>query len=67
MTKTVFYTYLGTNGTLVTPIHLPGVYSVKSYRLDAGKDKKLTSDGETFVQSVTVNQTEVDNWYEVDA
>ena len=30
MKKTIIYTYLGTNGTITTPIHLEGIYSVKN-------------------------------------
>lgn len=66
MIKTKMYTYLGTNGTLVTPIHLPNVYSVKKYSLNADEGKKLTSDGKTFVYSIIVNENEVDRWYEVE-
>lgn len=67
MKKTTYYTYLGTNGTINSPIFLPNVYNVKTYVLEAEKGKKLTCDGETFVSFARVSQTEVDNWYEVDA
>ena len=33
MKKQVLYTYLGTNGTLTTPIHLEDIYYVRKYRL----------------------------------
>lgn len=67
MKKYTYYTYLGTNGTINTLIHLPGVYNVKSYKLEADEGKKLTKDGITFVDTVRVSQTEVDEWYEVEA
>ena len=67
MKKTTYYTYLGTNGTIVSAVHLPGVYSIKKYSLVADEGKKLTCDGKTFVSSIRVNQNEVDDWYEVDA
>ena len=44
MIKQVTYTYLGTNGTLTTPIHLEGIYSVKKIVLTADEGKKLTKD-----------------------
>lgn len=65
MTKTIIYTYLGTNGTLSTPIHLEGIYSVKNYSLIADKDKQLTKDGKYFYSSITVPENEIDQWYEV--
>jgi hypothetical protein len=64
MTKTIIYTYLGTNGTLSTPIYLEGIYSVKNYNLIADKDKQLTKDGKHFYNSITVPENEVDQWYE---
>lgn len=67
MTKTLFYTYLGTNGTLTTPIHLPNVYCIKKYQLVADSKKKLTKDGKTFVNIITVSPDEVDQWYEIEA
>ena len=65
MTKTIIYTYLGTNGTLSTPIHLEDIYSVKNYSLIADKDKQLTKDGKYFYSSITVPENEIDQWYEV--
>ena len=29
MTKTVLYKYLGTNGTIVSPVHLEDVYYIR--------------------------------------
>lgn len=66
MKKQVLYTYLGTNGSLVTPIHLEGIYSVKKYKLQADPGKKLTKDGLHFVELVLVHELEVDLWHEVD-
>ena len=62
MKKTIYYTYLGTNGTISSVVYLPDIYSVKEYVLKADKNKKLTCDGKNFVTSVRVSQTEVDNW-----
>ena len=66
MTKTIIYTYLGTNGTISTPIYLEGIYSVKNYNLIADKDKLLTKDGIKFYESITVPENELDQWYEID-
>ena len=44
MKKTLCYTYLGENGTLTSPIHLLGIYSIKKYELiaDIRVDLKIT-------------------------
>lgn len=66
MTKTPTYTYLGTNGTITSKVHLEGIYSVKKYELLAGKDKLLTKDYENFVKVVVVPEAEINEWIEVD-
>ena len=33
MTKTVLYTYLGTNGTITSTVHLEDIYYIRKYRL----------------------------------
>ena len=66
MKKTAFYTYLGTNGTITSPIHLEGIYYVLKYRLEADENKVLTNDdGKTLVKIITVPADEVDEWKEV--
>lgn len=66
MKKTVLYTYLGTNGTITSPVHLEGIYSIKKYRLEAEGEKYLSKDnGITTVRSVTVPESEVEEWKEV--
>lgn len=65
MTKTVLYVYLGTNGTIVSPVHLEDVYYTRRYHLVADNRKSLTKDGKTFLQSVTVPEDELDEWQEV--
>jgi hypothetical protein len=55
MTKQVLYRYLGTNGTILTPIHLEGAYGVKLIKIIADSDKMLTCDnGITLRNSVLV-------------
>lgn len=65
MIKTPMYTYLGTNGTITSPVHLEGIYYVLKYRLEADPSKYLTKDEKTFVKMVTVPADELDEWKEV--
>lgn len=65
MTKTVLYTYLGTNGTIESTVHLEDIYYIRKYRLVADSRKSLTKDGKTFFQSVTIPEDELDEWREV--
>ena len=65
MNKQTLYTYLGTNGTLTTPIHLEGIYSVKKIILTADEGKMLTKNGVDFVKKVSTTDLEVDLWQEV--
>lgn len=66
MKKTILYTYLGTNGTISTPIHLENIYSVKRYSLLADEDKLLTKDGIKTYSNIIVPENELDQWYEID-
>jgi len=60
MIKTVLYTYLGTNGTITSPVHLEGIYSVRKVRLEAEKNKVLTKDaGITTTKTIVVPEDEV--------
>ncbi len=65
MIKTPLYTYLGTNGTITSPVHLEDIYYVLSYRLEADPNKYLTKDDVNFVKRVTVSSDEVNEWKEV--
>lgn len=66
MKKTTLYHYLGTNGTIVSPVYLKDAYSVKQYRLEADADKMLTKDdGATLVKSVTIPEEDLELWKEV--
>lgn len=66
MTKQVLYKYLGTNGVIVSPVHLEDIYYVRMIRLMADSDKQLTKDGISYSQVVTVSEDEASEWYEVD-
>ena len=65
MTKIVMYEYLGTNGTILSPIHLEDIYYVRKLQLLADNNKRLTKNGKDFVQSVVIPEDELDKWKEV--
>lgn len=65
MLKTALYTYLGTNGTITSPVHLEDIYYVLKYELEAEKDKMLTKDGIHLVKKTIVPEAELDQWKEV--
>ena len=65
MTKQVLYKYLGTNGVIVSPVHLEDIYYVRQIRLTADPGKMLTKDNKTFVAQTTVPEDEVDLWHEL--
>lgn len=64
MEKSILYQYLGTNGTILSPVFLEGAYCVKKIQLLAGKGKLLTN-GIEYKISVIVPEGEVENWKEV--
>ena len=65
MKKTIEYLYLGENGTILTPVKLEVIYSVKKYNLVAEDGKYLTKDGENLFTQVHIPISEIDEWYEV--
>ena len=67
MSKVKLYVYLGTNGTIESPVHLEDIFYTTRYRLIADNNKVLTKDGKNFVSSITVPEDEVDEWKEVPA
>ena len=66
MKKTIKYFYLGTNGTICSPVHLEDVYYIRKVTLVADKGKRLTCDGINFVYATTIPEEDVDLWFEVD-
>lgn len=66
MKKTVCYTYLGDNGTLLTTIHIEGAYGIKKYMLSADEGKMLTKDGKNLTRSTIIPEADLALWYEVD-
>lgn len=65
MKKTVLYRYLGTNGTIESPVHLEDIYYVRLLKLRADPGKVLTN-GERREKFVTIAENDFENWSEVD-
>lgn len=65
MTQTVLYKYMGTNGTILSPIHLEDIYYVRYLQLTAASGKTLTKDRKKFSTVVTVPEEEAEQWIEV--
>lgn len=65
MTKTVYYTYLGTNGVIESPVHLEDIFFTRKLRLVADQGKQLTKDGKHFVTSVIIPEGDLAEWKEV--
>lgn len=65
MLKEVLYEYLGTNGTILSPVHLEDIYYVRKLRLTAEGDKRLTKDNKIFKSSIIIPEEEFELWKEV--
>lgn len=65
MTKNILYYYLGTNGTILSPVHLEDTYYVRKIRLSADENKRLTKDGKKFVDSIVIPEEDLELWREV--
>ena len=65
MTKKVLYLYLGTNGTILSPVHLEDTYYSRRLRITASEDKHLTKDGVHFYETTVIPEDELDLWSEV--
>ncbi len=65
MTKQVLYKYLGTNGVIVSPVHLEDIYYVRQLKLTADPGKMLTKDNKSFISQTVIPEDELDQWEEV--
>lgn len=65
MTKTVYYTYLGTNGVIESPVHLEDIFYTRKLRLVADNGKQLTKDGKHFFSTVMIPEDDLAEWKEV--
>lgn len=64
MTQTVLYQYLGTNGSILSPVHLEDIYYIRKIRLTAAPGYIMTN-GVVYNFSPTVPEDEVSKWTEV--
>ena len=60
MRKTLYYTYLGVNGTITSPVLLEGIYAVKKYQLIASDGKVLTKDDKNYVDSIMIPESDLE-------
>ena len=67
MRKILYYTYLGVNGTITSPVLLEGIYAVKKYQLIASDGKVLTKDDKNYVDSIMIPESDLGLWKEVDS
>lgn len=67
MQKQVYYKYLGTNGVIVSPVHLEDTYYVRLIKLTPEDGKKITKDGINSYAMKLVPEEEVSDWFEVPA
>ena len=65
MTKEVLYLYLGTNGSILSPVHLEDTYYQRRLKLTADVGKFLTKNGKDKVPSIIIPEEDLDLWSEV--
>ena len=65
MIKQIMYEYLGTNGSICSPVHLEDIYYIRKYKLIAA-DTKLLVKGSRKEKSVLIPEDDLDNWKEVE-
>ena len=65
MTKEILYLYLGTNGTILSPVHLEDTYYSRRIRLTADENKRITQNGKDMYLSKIIPEDELDQWYEI--
>lgn len=65
MLKTTLYEYLGTNGTILSPVHLEDIYYIRKFKLQAENGRQLTKDDKHFFNQVTIPEADLDEWKEV--
>jgi len=65
MTKEVLYLYTGTNGSILSPIHLEDTFYSRRLRLWADEGKALTKNGKDVYLTVVIPVEELELWYEI--
>lgn len=66
MTKETLYLYLGTNGTILSNVHLEDIYYIRKYRIWADEGKVLCRNGKTYGLMKVIPEEELEEWYEID-
>ena len=64
MKQTVLYQYMGTNGIILSPVHLEDIYYIRKVKLVADPGFILTN-GTMYKRMVTVLEDDVSLWKEV--
>ena len=66
MIKEVLYNYLGTNGTITSPVHLEDIYYTRSLRLIADEKKSLKNKNKDMLsKTVIIPEDELNQWTEI--
>jgi hypothetical protein len=66
MTTEILYQYLGTNGTILSPVHLEDIYYIRKLKITADKGKVLTNklNPNTKLFSTIIPEDDLSNWEE---
>lgn len=65
MTKEVLYLYTGTNGSILSPVHLEDTFYARRIRLTATEGKQLTKDGVKLYDTIVIPEDDVELWREI--
>lgn len=65
MQKQVYYQYIGTNGTITSPVHLEDTYYIRKIMLTAEPGFSLTKNYKNYFSEMMVPEDEVDQWHEI--
>jgi hypothetical protein len=66
MKKEILYEYLGTNGTILSPVHLEDIYYVRKLRLIADNEKILKNTlTDATAYAIIIPESELEYWSEI--
>ena len=65
MTKEVLYLYMGTNGSILSPVHLEDAYYVRRLKLTPDAGKCLVKDDVKRFGSIVIPEEEFGMWVEM--
>lgn len=66
MIKEIMYEYLGTNGTICSPVHLEDIYYIRKIKLFA-EDGKILTNGVRTEKVILIPEDELDQWTEIES